>query len=350
MSVFLRKGSPFYYCEFIVEGHRFSRSTKKRTEREARAKERELKAEFKAKIEAERGKVPGAALTIDQCFGRYKTNELHKLALTWQSEVKRYGLEILSSVDPNMLMEDVSDAEVDEFVQAHVQAGGGKYALNRALSIWRRVHRLSKTKWKQKCQVIDWSEHRNPEEERVKYFTLQQAQRLIEAAHYTVAEMVEWTLYTGCRRSETFKLLRDNLDLQEGKATVIAKGGKKHILWLNADAMALLARIPNRGRYVFDSTNWRKLWVAALKKAGLDWQGPDAFRWHDTRHTFATWLRQSGAPMEIVQRGLGHANMSTSERYAHVDDKELQAALQKMPSLNLSGESKVVSIKKGKKS
>jgi integrase len=349
MSVFLRKGSPYYYCEFIVQGHRVFKSTKKRTEREARQRERELRAEKVAELAATAGAAASDKLTIDQCFGKYRKQELHKLSATWQSEVERYGLLILSTIDPNMAMEDVSDAEIDEFVQAHVAAGGGKYALNRALSIWRRVHRLSKTKWKQKCQVIDWAEHRNPEEERVKFFKVQEAKRLLEVAYYTVAEMIEWTFYTGCRRSETFKLTRDNLDLQEGKATVIAKGGKKHILWLNADAMALLARIPNRGRYVFDSTNWRKHWVAALKKAGLPWQGPDAFRWHDTRHTFATWLRQSGAPMEIVQRGLGHANLSTSTRYAHVDDKELKDALQKLPSLNLSGESKVVSIRKGRK-
>lgn len=345
MSVFLRKGSPYYYCEFIIQGHRVSRSTQKRTEREARAEEKRFRAEKLAELAASAGSErPSDKLTIDQCFGRYLKRELPELAPTWQAEVKRYGKVILSTIDPNMLMEDVSDAEVDQFVTAHKEAGGGKYALNRALSIWRRIHRLSKIKWKQKCQVIDWAEHINAEDKRIADLTEQQARLLLEVAAPNIAEMVEWSILTGTRRNETFKLTRDNIDLQEGKATVIAKGGKKHTVWLNADAMALIARIPHRGRYVFDTTGWSKRWKAATARAGLE-----GFRWHDLRHVHATWLRRSGAPLEVVQRSLGHADLETTTRYAHVDDKELKSALHKLPSLSISGESKVVSIRKGRK-
>jgi integrase len=344
MSVFLRKGSPYYYAEFVVKGHRVLRSTKKRTEREARAEEKRFRAEKLAEL-ATATEGDGDKLTIDQCFGRYLKRELPDLAPTWQSEVKRYGKVILSVIDPNMLMEDVSDAEVDQFVTAHKDANGGKYALNRALSIWRRIHRLSKVKWKQKCQAIDWSEHTNVEDKRIADLTHEQAATLIASAAPNIAEMVEWSILTGTRQKETFRLTRDNIDLQEGKAVVIAKGGKKHTVWLNADAMALLARIPHRGRYVFDTTGWSKRWKKATAAAGLD-----GFRWHDMRHVHATWLRKSGAPLEVVQRSLGHADLETTTRYAHVDDKELKAALHKLPSLSISGESKVVSIRKGRKS
>jgi site-specific recombinase XerD len=344
MSVFLRKNSPFYYAEFFIKGHRVLRSTQKRTEREARAKEREFRAEKAAELAAIAAAAPSDQLTLDQCFGRYLKRELPDLSLTWQAEVVRYGQVILSIVDPNMLMEDVTDAEVDQFVTAHKEAGGGKYALNRALSIWRRVHRLSKSKWKQKCQIIDWSEHRHVENKRIADLSHEQATTLIASAAPNVAEMIEWSILTGTRRQETFKLTRDNIDLQEGKATVMAKGGKKHTVWLNADAMALLARIPHRGRYVFDTTGWSKRWKAATAKAGLD-----GFRWHDLRHVHATWLRRSGAPLEVVQRSLGHADLETTTRYAHVDDKELKAALHKLPSFGISGEGKVVSIRKGRK-
>jgi integrase len=344
MSVFLRKNSPFYYCEFQIQRTRFLRSTGKRTEREARAEEKRLRVEAKDWLGSQVAATISDQLTLDQCFGRYLTRELPDLAPTWQAEVKRYGKVILSVIDPNMLMEDVSDAEVDQFVTAHKEAGGGKYALNRALSIWRRVHKLSKVKWKQKCQVIDWSEHTNAEDKRIADLTHEQATTLIDGAAPNIAEMVEWSILTGTRRQETFKLTRDNIDMQEGKATVIAKGGKKHTVWLNADAIALLHRIPNRGRYVFDTTGWSKRWKAATAKAGLD-----GFRWHDLRHVHATWLRRSGAPLEVVQRSLGHADLETTTRYAHVDDKELKAALHKLPSFGISGEGKVVSIRKGRK-
>jgi integrase len=344
MSVFLRKGSPNYYAEFQIQGVRFLRSTGCRTEREARAAEKRLRLEFKAKLEAEKGQKAGAVLTLDQAFGKYWMEHAHALAPTWRSEVKRYCAHILELTPANLPIDQISEAEVSEFVQAHNAAGGGAYALNRAISIWRRVHRLAKKRWRQQTLEIDWADFRNAETLRIRHLTVQEAKLLIENAHKSLAEMIEWSLYTGCRRSETFNLLWEKIDLQLGKAVIIAKGGKEHVVWLNPDAMALLARIERRGRYVFDHTNWRKKWEAAVKASGLL-----DFRWHDLRHTFASWLRMAGAPLEVVQRGLGHADLQTTTRYAHVADSELQDALHKLPSLNIGGEGKVVSIRKGRK-
>ncbi len=82
---------------------------------------------------------------------------------------------------------------------------------------------------------------------------------------------------------------------------------------------------------MFDKTNARRAWDAALKKAKIE-----NFRWHDLRHTHATWLRQQGAPVEVVQRSMGHADIATTMRYAHVADTELVEALHKLPQLSTS--------------
>jgi integrase len=344
MSVFTRKGSPFYYCEFQIQGTRILRSTGCRTEREARAAEKRLRAEFKTKLEAERGQKVGAVLTLDQAFGKYWLEHAHTLAPTWRSEVKRYCAHILSLVPADLPIDQISEAEVSEFVQAHNAAGGGAYALNRAISIWRRVHRLAKRRWRQSVIEIDWSDFRNAESLRVRHLTVSEAQHLIRCTPL-LADAIEWSLLTGCRRNETFNLTWDAISHNECKAVVTAKGGRQHTVWLTPDALALLARIERRGRYVFDKTGWRKRWEAGVKAAGLE-----DFRWHDLRHTFATMLRQAGTPLETVQRGLGHADLQTTMRYAHVTDGELQQALLKLPSFGISGEGKVVSIRKGRKS
>lgn len=341
MSVFLRQGSPFYYCEFQIQGRRFLRSTKRTTAREAQAEERRLKAEARSEIEKD-AKRHSAPLTLGQAFGNYWQTEAQKLALTWRNEVKRYGTHILTVIDRGILVSDVTDAEVDEFVQVHLAAGGGKYALNRALAVWRRVHNLSRKRWKQKTHEIDWAEFLNAEAKRVKSIDLQQASRLIEVSPENLAMAIEWSLLTGCRWSETYGLLWEGVDLAAGKATVIAKGGREHTVWLVPAALDLLGRIPKHGRYVFDRTNWRKAWEAARTRAGL----PD-LRWHDLRHTHATWLRQAGVPLEVVQRSLGHKELATTTRYAHVDDREVKEALQRLPSL-ATVTPRVVSIKSAK--
>jgi integrase len=166
---------------------------------------------------------------------------------------------------------------------------------------------------------------------------------LIDASPRRLAEAIEWSLYTGTRKFETYGLTWTDVFLDRGYATVLAKGGRRHVVWLTEQAMDLLGRVERRGRYVFDQRGQRRAFDLAKKKVGLE-----DFRWHDLRHTHATWLRQSGAPLEVVQRSLGHADLAMTQRYAHVDDSELQDALRKLPSLG-GITPKIVSIKSRKR-
>ena len=341
MSIFKRAGSPFYYCEFQIQGRRFLRSTRKTTEREARAEERKLKETERARIKADRGI---DQFTLDQGFGRYWDEHGHKLA--WRSEVERYIKQILARVDPDMLIEDLTDSDVNDFVQIRVNEGGGEYAINRALSIWRSMHRRARTKWKQRTQVIDWTDFFNPESKRVRFLTMEEVRRLISCLPLHIGLAVEWSVYTGCREAETFNLTWDDVHLDRGYAVVVAKGGKSHTVWLSEQAMDVLGRCERKGRYVFSKKNKRRAFDQGMRKAGIS-----DFCWHDLRHTHATWLRQTGAPLEVVQRSLGHADIATTQRYAHVADSELQEALRSLPSIGTSN-AKIVSINtlKNKKS
>jgi len=342
MSVFKRPGSPFYYAEFQIRGHRFCRSTCKSTEREARVEERRLKEEAKAEIAARA--TGDTALTLDQGFGRYWTEHGHTLAPTWASEVERYIKRILEYVEPTIRIEDLTDADVNDYVQQHVKKGGGEYALNRALSIWRAMHRRARKKWRQKTQEIDWTDFFNDEEKRVRSISIEEARGLIDVMHPKTALAVEWSLYTATRKFETFGLVWDDVDLAEGKATVTAKGGKRHTIWLSPQAMDVLARCERAGRYVFDVCNARKNFEAAVKRCGLQ-----DFRWHDLRHTAATWFRQAGVPVEIVQRILGHGDLQTTMRYAHVVDPEVRDAMMKAPTIGKVADAKIVKLNRSER-
>lgn len=341
MSVYKRAGSPYYYAEFEIRGTRFLRSTKKTTEREARAEERRLKAEARAKLEEKRN---AASLTLDQAFGKYWIEHADKtLSPTWKAESWRYSQQIINTISPSTLVEDVDDSTVDEFVQERLAAGAGPYAINRALAVWRRVHNLSRKRWKQRVQPIDWSEFLNKEHKRVRALTMAEAQALIAPPmHEDFAWPIRWSLLTGCRRAETYSLEWDNIDLVQGKATVQAKGGRLHTIWLSPAAIELLHEIPRRGRFVFRHGNRRKEFERALERAGIT-----DFRWHDLRHTFATWMRQQGVALEVVQRALGHADLATTERYAHVVDTEVQEAMRQVPSV-IPSPPNIVSIKRAK--
>ena len=82
---------------------------------------------------------------------------------------------------------------------------------------------------------------------------------------------------------------------------------------------------PKANGYVFGSRNWysfRSAWEAALDAAGIE-----GFRFHDLRHTFASWLVQRGRTLKEVQEALGHQTITMTMRYSHLAPDHLRAAV-----------------------
>ena len=146
------------------------------------------------------------------------------------------------------------------------------------------------------------------------------------------ADIVRLLLLTGCRKGEIMKLRwsevdGDRLDLAHTKT------GPRRV-WLSKAAQAILARQPRAaGPYVFPSpmhpdkplSDALHFWHRARKEAGLD-----DVRLHDLRHTVASQAVARGVPLSTVARMLGHADPKMTLRYAHVGDRDLQAATERI--------------------
>src|SRR5439155_25713377 len=96
---------------------------------------------------------------------------------------------------------------------------------------------------------------------------------------------------------------------------------------LNSNADAVLERrwIPGAKGYAFGSRNWhtfRSAWEGALSVAGIE-----GFRFHDLRHTFASWPVQRGRTLKEVQEALGHQTITMTMRYSHLAPDHLRAAV-----------------------
>ena len=146
------------------------------------------------------------------------------------------------------------------------------------------------------------------------------------------ADIVRLLLLTGCRKNEIVRLQWREvdgavLDLADGKT-----GPRK--VFLSAEARAVVERQPRTGSpYVFPSASdparpadgCVRLWYEARKRAGLE-----DVRLHDLRHTFASHAVMQGVPLPVVARLLGHRDVRMTLRYAHVADKELEAAAERI--------------------
>jgi len=107
----------------------------------------------------------------------------------------------------------------------------------------------------------------------------------------------------------------------------LTKSGRRREVPLSSNADAVLARrrAPEAKGYVFGSRNWNSLrsaWESALVAAGIE-----DLRFHDLRHTLASWLIQRGRTLREVQEALGHQTITMTMRYSHLAPDHLRAAV-----------------------
>ena len=146
------------------------------------------------------------------------------------------------------------------------------------------------------------------------------------------ADIIRLLLLTGCRKSEIVTLRWQDVD-GDTINLVDAKTGPRRVV-LNAPARAILERQPRTGyAHVFPSpadpsrplSHNLPLWPALRKQAGIE-----DVRLHDLRHSFASHAVLQGIPLPVVSRLLGHKNPSMTMRYAHVGDREVEAAAERI--------------------
>ena len=104
---------------------------------------------------------------------------------------------------------------------------------------------------------------------------------------------------------------------------------------LNAMALSVLRKqLGKHPTHVFTykgvpvANVYTKAFKAALSRAGIE-----DFKWHDLRHTFATWHRQAGTPTHELQRLGGWKTGAMVERYAHIAPEALQGAAARLDAI-----------------
>ena len=146
------------------------------------------------------------------------------------------------------------------------------------------------------------------------------------------ADIIRLLLLTGCRRSEIVRLRWSEV---RGDTLVLgdSKTGPRKVP-LNTQARRILERQPRGGSpFVFpsplDQSRPRspdlRLWYRVRREAGFE-----DVRLHDLRHTHASHAVMNGVPVPVVSRLLGHSNVRMTLRYAHLGDREIEAAAERI--------------------
>ena len=142
------------------------------------------------------------------------------------------------------------------------------------------------------------------------------------------ADMIRLLLLTGCRRGEIVRLRWSEVQA-DGLVLADSKTGPRKVP-LNSQARRILERQPRGGSpFVFPSpldpsrprSSQLSIWDRVREEAGIE-----DVRLHDLRHTHASHAVMNGVPVPVVSRLLGHSNVRMTLRYAHLGDREIEAA------------------------
>lgn len=203
-------------------------------------------------------------------------------------------------------------------------------------------------KWLEKAPVIKIPNVRN---KRVRWLEKDEAKRLIDECPEPLKSVVKFALATGLRRSNIINLEWQQIDMQRRVAWVNPEDSKSNRaigVALNDTACKVLRdQIGNHHKFVFVHTKAgrrpdgsitpavRKMrvddgraWKSACKRAGIE-----DFRFHDLRHTWASWLIQSGVPLSVLQEMGGWESIEMVRRYAHLAPNHLTEHAKQIDSI-----------------
>lgn len=269
---------------------------------------------------------------------------------TWQEAVIRY-LSIKASLRDvekqrrlcrkldaylgKLRLDDINGDVIWRICEGEQKKGNKPATINRCLALVRSILRMAHFDW-QWTDRIPKVRLLPGEVERDRWLSREEAERLLLFCPPHLAAIVRFALATGCRAREITSLEWSRVDLKRSTAWLDqTKNGTPRGVPLNRDAVAVLegerGKHPEfcftfRGRPIrYELTN--TAWQNAVGKAGLG-----DLRFHDLRHTWASWHRQSGTSCDELKELGGWKTRSMVDRYAKYATEHLAAAATRIES------------------
>jgi len=300
------------------------------------------------------------APTVKDLCEKFRTEHLP----TRRFSVQRDYRSLTKVIEDEIGNRKVAGISLDDMEKLHRKLtieNGTPYRANRVVGVASKMFSLAIVKWKMRpesnpCRGLE----RNPESKRERYLSKEELQRLLDALaaydNQKYANVFRLLLLTGARAGEVISATWSQFRLEKSGGTWTkpashTKVKKDHSIPLSAPARKLLAdmyaereegearvfpRIPEVTKL---HPHWSRI-LGAAKIANL--------RIHDLRHSYASTLASGGVPLLTIGKLLGHAQIATTQRYAHLIDDALTKATETAGAI-LSGRKKapVVPLRRG---
>lgn len=268
----------------------------------------------------------------------------YKKPRTVEEDERNLRLHILPALG-RLKIRDIASADISKF---HAARSHNPVNANRCRALLSHIFEKAEA-WGERAPESNPCRHveKYREHKRDRFLSAQEFVRFADALARAEPEeppaavaAIRLLILTGCRKSEILKLrwawvdfergclvLPDSIRQNVAKTTSISKSGPK-IVPLGAAGVRLLSELPRQegSPYVLPAergdghfVGLQKVWQRIRSAAGLE-----DVRIHDLRHTFASTAVSEGESLYLLSKVLGHSDVKTTQRYAHVANDPLR--------------------------
>lgn len=284
-------------------------------------------------------------ISTDEAFVQFFENvgQYHNNSIDTYNKLK-----ILLKYFPKNIS-DICDADIMNFINDYRTKRRSNGTINRYLALLSAAINFCDDR-NYKVPKLKISKYKLKEPaENIKYLKdWEEAQKIINLASKHLKPIIYTALYTGMRLGNILNLKWENVDFKNKTINITVKdktkqGGKNHSIPIISQLEEILKNLPQDCEYVFThkgkkinsiKTSWRNIFYKRGDKNnnyGLTNELKDPTlpykNFHTLRHTAGTWILKKTNNLKITKEILGHADIKTTLKYAHVLDEEKRNAL-----------------------
>ena len=286
---------------------------------------------------------PEAPPTVAHLAGRYQRE--HVAMHCKPNTIKHYGLMLKNHIVPRLGELEVAEVERRDILKFQYHLSDMPTVANRCVDILVKMFNLAEL-WEMRpsgrnpCKSVRRYKVVGRKERFLTPKELARLGRVLEIAPAErlasrhAAAAIRLLVLTGCRRNEIMGLAWDDLDFEAGEMRLRDSKTGGRIVPLPPAAAEVLAELPriDGNPWVFPGkrkgthqVNINDSWDRVRRRADLD-----DVRLHDLRHTFASRALAIGEGLPMIGELLGHRQVNTTARYAHLARESIQASTAKV--------------------
>lgn len=344
---YLRKRGKSWHFEYMRNGIRYYANFGPVSKSVAR----ELANEFVSKIIREEILPGKEKVKFGDLVEHYREwYETHSKAKKRSKEVHLYRLSLLGDFFGDVFVDRITWSVVERYKRERLDEGVSKTTINKELKLMKTVIRKAMESGIYKGEMPKIELFKEKETERVRSLTPEEAQKLIEACPEWFRPVIIFALNTGLRAGEIFSLRWENVDFEKGVIRIEKETTKTKDVYtipMNSTVRGLLEEVRREQEekgithgfvftnklglpYKYEDKTYGKIFRRACAKAGIK-----DFRFHDLRHTFASWVAMSSRDIYAVQKLLNHKDLRMTKRYAHLTDGYLKGVVESLEGFGI---------------